>query len=60
MEKQYLKSLQAIKYFKRNLLRKRLTKKQYDKLAQKYNLLSHTSLQYISKCSFNILVKRIV
>lgn len=52
MEKAYEKSLQMIKS-----LGIRLTKKQYNQLAVRFNLLSADTLQYISKRSFNYIIR---
>ena len=51
MKEAYEKSLQMIKEFKITNL------KEYTKLAKKENLLSATSLEYISRKEFNNLVK---
>lgn len=55
MEEIYIKSLQMIKY-----LGIRITKKQYNQLAKRFDLLSATSMQYISQRSFNYLIKKII
>ena len=51
MKEAYEKSLQMIKS-----LGIRLTKKQYNQLAVRFNLLSADTLQYISKRSFNNII----
>lgn len=55
MDKAYENSLQMIKY-----LKIRLTRKQYNQLAVRFNLLSADSLQYISRNNFNFLVKKTI
>lgn len=55
MDNAYNKSLQMI-----NLLGIKLTKKQYNQLAVRFNLLSADSLQYISKKNFNYLMKKAI
>lgn len=55
MDKAYNKSLQMIKY-----LGIKLTKKQYNQLAMRFNLLSAESLQYMSQSNFNFLVKKTI
>ena len=55
MEENYEKSLQMIKY-----LGIKLTRKQYNQLAQRFNLLSADSLQYISRNNFDFLVKKTI
>lgn len=49
----YNKSLQMINY-----LGIKLTKKQYNQLAKKFNLLSVTSLQYMAKRNFNVIIRQ--
>ena len=53
MEEAYKKSLQMIKEKRIKSL------KQYNKLAKENNLLSATSLEYISRKEFNNLIKEI-
>lgn len=53
MKEAYNKSLQMIKESKIKTL------KQYTKLAKKYNLLSATSLEYISRKEFNNLIREL-
>ena len=53
MKEAYIRSLQMI-----YMSEKRLTKKQYTKIAKEYTLLSIPSLQYISHCSFQYLVRK--
>lgn len=48
----YNKSLQMINY-----LGIKLTKKQYNQLAKRFNLLSVTSLQYMAKRNFNFIIR---
>lgn len=55
MNEAYNKSLQMIKY-----LKIRLTRKQYNQLAVRFNLLSADSLQYISRNNFDFLVKKTI
>ena len=55
MNEAYNKSLQMMKY-----LKIRLTKKQYNQLAVRFNLLSADSLQYISQNNFDFLVKKTI
>lgn len=55
MDKAYEKSLLMIK-----VLGIKLTKKQYNQLAVRFNLLSADSLQYISKNNFNFLIKKTI
>ena len=55
MDKAYEKSLLMIK-----TLGIKLTKKQYNQLAVRFNLLSADSLQYISKNNFNFLIKKTI
>ena len=55
MNEAYNKSLQMIK-----LLGIRLTKKQYNQLAVRFNLLSADTLQYISQNNFDFLVKKTI
>ena len=54
MQEYYNKSLQKIKEQNRIL-----TLKEYTKLAKKYNLLSATSLEYISRKEFNNLIREL-
>lgn len=53
MDKAYNNSLQMINY-----LGIRLTKKQYNQLAIRFNLLSAETLQYITKSNFNYFIKK--
>ena len=55
MNEAYEKSLQMIK-----ILGIKLTRKQYNQLAQRFNLLSADSLQYISRNNFDFLVKKTI
>ena len=55
MNEAYEKSLQMIRH-----LGIRITKKQYNQLAVRFNLLSADSLQYISQNNFDFLVKKII
>lgn len=55
MNEAYKKSLLMIK-----LLGIKLTKKQYNQLAVRFNLLSADSLQYISQNNFDFLVKKTI
>ena len=55
MNKAYIESLQMIKY-----LGIKLTRKQYNQLAMRFNLLSAESLQYMSKKNFNFLIKKTI
>lgn len=55
MNEAYEKSLLMIK-----TLGIKLTKKQYNKLAVRFNLLSADSLQYISRNNFNFLVRKTI
>lgn len=55
MKEAYEKSLQMIKESKTYL-----TKKQYSKLAKKYNLLNVVSLEFMSKKTFHNIIKDIV
>lgn len=55
MEKAYEKSLQMIKF-----LGIKLTKSQYNKLAERFDLLSADTLQYINQKNFNYLIKQLV
>lgn len=55
MNEAYNKSLLMIK-----TLGIKLTKKQYNQLAVRFNLLSADSLQYISRNNFNFLVKKTI
>lgn len=54
MNEAYNKSLQMMKY-----LGIRLTRKQYTELAKRFNLLSIQSLQYMSKRSYESIMKEI-
>ena len=54
MKEAYNKSLQMIKEQNRIL-----TVKEYTKLAKKYNLLSATSLEYISRKEFDNLIREL-
>lgn len=54
MNEAYEKSLQIIKESN-----EKLTKKEYTKLAKQYNLLNVVSLEYISRKSFEQLVKEL-
>ena len=53
MDLAYEKSLLMIKF-----LGIKLTKKQYNKLAVRFDLLSSESLQYITKNNFNYIIKK--
>lgn len=55
MNEAYNKSLQMIKS-----LGIKLTKKQYNQLAIRFNLLSADTLQYISRNNFDFLVKKTI
>ena len=55
MNEAYEKSLQMIK-----ALGIKLTKKQYNQLAVRFNLLSADSLQYISQNNFDFLMKKTI
>lgn len=55
MDKAYENSLQMIK-----TLGIKLTKKQYNQLAVRFNLLSADSLQYISQNNFDFIVKKTI
>ena len=55
MNEAYEKSLLMIK-----TLGIKLTKKQYNQLAVRFNLLSADSLQYISRNNFDFLVKKTI
>lgn len=55
MNEAYEKSLQIIKESN-----EKLTKKEYTKLAKQYNLLNVVSLEYISRKSFERLVKELI
>ena len=55
MNEAYNKSLQMIKY-----LKIRLTRKQYKELAKSFNLLSIPSLQFISKRSYESIMRAIL
>ena len=55
MDKAYKNSLQMIK-----TLGIKLTKKQYNQLAVRFNLLSADTLQYISRNNFDFLIKKTI
>ena len=55
MNEAYEKSLLMIK-----VLGIKLTKKQYNQLAVRFNLLSADSLQYITQNNFDFLVKKTI
>lgn len=55
MNEAYKQSLLMIK-----LLGIKLTKKQYNQLAVRFNLLSADSLQYISQNNFDFLMKKTI
>ena len=55
MDNAYNKSLLMI-----SLLGIKLTKKQYNQLAVRFNLLSADSLQYISQNNFDFLMKKTI
>lgn len=55
MDKAYENSLQMIKD-----LGIKLTKKQYNQLAVRFNLLSADTLQYITKNNFDFLVRKTI
>ena len=55
MDKAYENSLQMIK-----ALGIKLTKKQYNQLAVRFNLLSADTLQYITKNNFEFLVRKTI
>ena len=55
MNEAYENSLQMIK-----VLGIKLTKKQYNQLAVRFNLLSADSLQYISQNNFDFLMKKTI
>lgn len=55
MNEAYNKSLQMI-----SQLGIRLTKRQYNQLAIRFNLLSADTLQYISQNNFNYLIKKTI
>jgi hypothetical protein len=55
MNEAYIKSLQMIKY-----LKIRLTRKQYTELAKRFNLLSIQSLQFMSKRSYESIMRAIL
>lgn len=55
MNEAYEKSLLMIK-----LLGIKLTRKQYNQLAVRFNLLSADSLQYISQNNFDFLMKKTI
>lgn len=54
MKNEYLKAIQKIKELEKNV-----NEKEWNKIAQKYNLLSSVSLEYISQKDFNILQKEV-
>lgn len=51
----YIKSLQMINY-----LGIKLTEKQYNQLAKRFNLLSVVALQYMTQKSFNCIIRQAV
>ena len=55
MNEAYNKSLQMMKY-----LKIRLTRKQYTELAKRFNLLSIQSLQYMSKSSYESIMRAVL
>ena len=55
MKEAYNKSLQMMKY-----LKIRLTRKQYTELAKRFNLLSIQSLQFMSKRSYESIMRAIL
>lgn len=55
MNEAYEKSLQMMKY-----LKIRLTRKQYTELAKRFNLLSIQSLQFMSKRSYESIMRAIL
>lgn len=55
MDIAYNNSLQMIK-----LLGIKLTKKQYNQLAVRFNLLSADTIQFITKMNFNYWIKQII
>lgn len=55
MDNAYNKSLLMI-----SLLGIKLTKKQYNQLAVRFNLLSADTLQYISNKNFKYLIKKVI
>lgn len=55
MNEAYIKSLQMMKY-----LKIRLTRKQYTELAKRFNLLSIQSLQFMSKRSYESIMREIL
>ena len=55
MNEAYIKSLQMMKY-----LKIRLTRKQYTELAKRSNLLSIQSLQFMSKRSYESIMRAIL
>lgn len=55
MKEAYIKSLQMMKY-----LKIRLTRKQYTELAKRFNLLSIQSLQFMSKRSYESIMRAIL
>lgn len=54
MKNEYLKAIQKMKELEKNV-----NEKEWNKIAQKYNLLSSVSLEYISQKDFNILQKEV-
>ena len=54
MKNEYLKAIQKMKELKENI-----TEKEWNKIAKQDNLLSATSLEYISQKDFNILQKEV-
>ena len=54
MKNEYLKAIQKIKKLEKNV-----NEKEWNKIAKQDNLLSATSLEYISQKDFNILQKEV-
>ena len=54
MKNEYLKAIQKIKKLEKNI-----NEKEWNKIAKQDNLLSATSLEYISQKDFNILQKEV-
>ena len=54
MEKYYERAIQKMKELKENI-----TKKEWNKIAKKENLLSSESIKYISQRDFNTLQKEV-
>lgn len=54
MKDEYLKAIQKIKRLEKNV-----SEKEWNKIAKQDNLLSATSLEYISQKDFNILQKEV-